>query len=243
MEKSKTQELKPNMELEMGVLDKSLEKMTDKLEQMSSDGSERELPGLCSIETLRDLLEGGENAEHFDNKATFLNNGTLFFNLLFFGILWTTAFFDYYMLSFVIKYIPGNMHVNNIASGSAELLSLFFPLFYLERFGIKLALLMALVCQILGGLFIMMTEQGMINAVFVLCAKAGASITMNVCQLYPSLVFPAHLRTKAYGIVELAARLLLIACPLVVEMPAPVPMMVFTVSSTACIFLVFYLKS
>jgi Na+/melibiose symporter-like transporter len=136
---------------------------------------------LCSINTFKELLEGGENTVQFDNKATFFNNKGLFFNLLFFTLLWTAAFFDYYLLNFEIKYIPGNVHVNNVASGLSELLSLFFPLFYLEKLGIKLALLLALIAQLVGGIFILSTGHGLINALFVLMAKAGASITMNIC--------------------------------------------------------------
>lgn len=204
------------------------------------------MPACCSIEGLKLLIDEPEieNPARVDTKVNFYNNTALLMNLVFFTLLWSTSFFDYYLLNFEIKYIPGNIHVNNLASGLAELVSIYFPLFYLERFGIRLSLLMALMTMTVGGLFIVfLNNKGIINALFVLIAKAGASISMNICQLFPSIVFPAHLRARAYGFVELVARLVLISCPLIVELDPPVPMLVFTVSAAASIIFVFFIKT
>lgn len=86
-------------------------------------------------------------------------------------------------------------------------------------------------------------EYSWTNALWVLIAKAGASITMNVCQLFPSIVFPSHLRARAYGIVELFARIVLIAAPLVAELHYPLPMVVFTVGSAVSFLFVFTINT
>lgn len=139
---------------------------------------------ICSIDGLRLLLDEPEveNPPKVDTKTTFYNDMKLLSNLLFFTLLWSISFFDYYLLNFEIKYIPGNVHVNNIASGMSELVSIYFPLFYLERFGIKLSLLLALLTMTVGGLFIVyLNNTGLMTALFVLIAKAGCSISMNIC--------------------------------------------------------------
>ena len=104
---------------------------------------EYEDPGLCTIEGFRELLEGDDTLLEFTRNDTFMNNSNLRINLLFFTVLWTTAFFNYYLLNFEMKYLKGNVFVNNATSGFSELCSLTMPFLFLEKFGIKLFLLIA----------------------------------------------------------------------------------------------------
>ena len=239
---------KAKTELELGIITEEEREIDRKLSVMDPQElpEELEMPPICSIDGLRLLLDEHEDekAPKMDSKANFFNNMSLLTNLIFFTLLWSISFFDYYLLNFEIKYIPGNVHVNNLASGLSELISIYFPLFYLERFGIKLSLLMALLTMTVGGLFIVfLNSTGIMNALFVLIAKAGCSISMNICQLFPSIVFPSHLRARAYGFVELIARLVLIFCPLIVELEAPFPMLCFTITAGASIIFVFLIKT
>jgi len=87
---------------------------------------------------------------------TFCNNLGLCLNLLYFAILWSVGFFGYYLLNFQLKYLPGNIHANNVASGLSELISIILPL-YLDRLGIKISMILALLLTVIGGLFIMIS--------------------------------------------------------------------------------------
>ena len=216
--------------------------MIDKRVELEEE--EYEEVGLCTVEGIRDLLEGGNEPPQFTRNDNFRNNSRLRLNLIIFTLIWSTGFFNYYMLNFEMKYIKGNVYVNNMASGISELVSLTMPFCFLEKFGIKLFLLMSLMATIVGGVFmIFLTEYSWAIAFWVLVAKAGASISMNVCQLFPSIVFPSHLRARAYGVVELFARLVLIGAPLVAELKEPLPMVVFASSSAVSFLLVFNINT
>jgi hypothetical protein len=148
---------------------------------------------------------------------TFCNNLGLCLNLLYFAILWSVGFFGYYLLNFQLKYLPGNIHANNVASGLSELISIILPL-YLERLGVKISMILALLMTVIGGLLIMISGYGtLVNAFLVLLARTGAVWLINTCQLVTSIVFPVHLRSKSYGFCELTGRFVLIMCPIIAE--------------------------
>ena len=218
--------------------------MIDKRVELEEE--EYEEVGLCTVEGIRDLLEGGNEPPQFTRNDNFRNNSRLRLNLIIFTLIWSTGFFNYYMLNFEMKYIKGNVYVNNMASGISELVSLTMPFCFLEKFGIKLFLLMSLMAIIIGGVFMIYSTEYSYSwgiAFWVLIAKAGASISMNVCQLFPSIVFPSHLRARAYGVVELCARIVLIGAPLVAELREPLPMVIFASTSAVSFVLVFNINS
>jgi hypothetical protein len=131
-----------------------------------------------------------------------------------------------------------------VASGLSELISNILPLYYMEKLGIKVSMILALLMTLLGGLMIMMSGQGtLFNAFLVLIARTGAVWLINTCQLVTSVVFPAHLRSRSYGFCELTGRLVLIMCPILAEQDPPKPMLVLTLSAGLALVPVLFLKT
>lgn len=148
------------------------------------------------------------------------------------------------MLNFQLKYLPGNIHANNVASGLSELISSILPLFYLEKLGIKLSMILAIFMLLVGVALIMVSGEGnLVSALLVLLARTGAVWLINTCQLVTSIVFPSHLRSRSYGFCELTGRLVLIACPIIAEQAPPIPMLVLIASAGAALIPVFLIKT
>ena len=179
----------------------------------------------------------GENdviVDFNDSKLTFFNNSDIIINLIMFAFIWATASFNYYLIHFYSKYIPGNFFFNNMIIALSELISDSFPGLFLDRMGIKLSMISSLLLSAIGGsLIIWVKSGGYIFGVFVLLAKTGINWLFSNCYICTALVFPTHLRSRAYGICNIMGRIITMFCPLVAEIDPPYPMIVFTVS---CLF-------
>ena len=69
-----------------------------------------------------------------------LKNRTILINILLMIVAWSLVSFDYYMISFYMKYIDGVIFINSIFSALSECLAYTFAGVIAVKFGIKRSL-------------------------------------------------------------------------------------------------------
>jgi hypothetical protein len=74
-------------------------------------------------------------------------------------LLWLTACFNYYMLSFLLKYLPGNIYVNGLMSSSSEITGYLVSGLIYRKIGAKLTYVLVLSFATLGGLGMLYYES------------------------------------------------------------------------------------
>lgn len=160
------------------------------------------------------------------------------------AVFWTTSSFNYYIITFYLKYIPGNIYVNTSLSCTAEVLAYFISGAVLKTFGVKLSFILSFILAAIGGIMLVIfyNASGALIGVFVLFAKFGIASCFNLCYLATPQMFPIALCTTAFGICNIFARLFTILSPLIAEIPDPVPMTIFSIMCIGAAFLPLLLR-
>ena len=165
-------------------------------------------------------------------------------NLILMTCFWTTSSFNYYIMTFYLKYIPGNIFVNNTLAVTAMCMGHLFSGIVMQACGVKLTFIISFVLAALGGLLLVIfyNADGALIATFVLFAEFGISFAFNMAYVATPMMFPTALCSTAFGICNVFARFATILSPLIAELPDPVPMSVFTVMCIASAILPPFLR-
>jgi len=190
------------------------------------------------------LLSGDVTREEEKDAATFCSDKALLCNLILMTIFWTTGSFNYYIMTFYLKYIPGNIFVNTSLSCTAEIIAYICSGFVMNLFGVKLAYMISFILAAVGGilLVIFFNAEGALIATFVLFAKFGISFAFNISYLATPKMFPTILTSTAFGICNVFARFATILSPLIAELPDPVPMSIFAITCIGSALLPLFLR-
>ena len=161
----------------------------------------------------------------------FCSNRKLFITLVFFITFWTVSSFDYYLITFLLKYIPGNIYVNTTISCLSEVVADIVSGWLMAVLGIRLSFLIAFVVGTAGGvMMIFLYNYNSAMAVFVLLSKFGIAFAFNTAYLATPMVFPVILTSTAFGLCNLIARFITIASPIIAELDNPIPMTAFSIA-------------
>ena len=150
-------------------------------------------------------------------------------NLVLMSITWASSTFTYYMVGFYIKYIPGDIFNMVIVSCLAELFACLISGVLSSRLGTKKCLFSSF---LLGGVFgisiIFISPQNtLLISLCLLLTKFGVSSAFNLCFLVTAEYFPTAYSSTVFGACNVFARIMSIFSPLIAEVPAPVPMIVY----------------
>ena len=146
---------------------------------------------------------------------------------------------------YFIKYMPGNIYQNTYALSIAEISGNLLGCYLLKCLGLKRTFLVGFCTSLAGGLLIQMagTSQLKLVPTFVLLAKLGVSINLNMIFTSTPMLFPTLFVGTAFGITNFTSRLFTVLSPLVAEMPQPIPMIVFCSSTALAIAASFLLRT
>jgi hypothetical protein len=72
-------------------------------------------------------------------------------------VIWISASFGYYLISYQIKYFKGDLYVNGIVSSSSEIVAYLLSGYLLKIFGIKPVLVFSYTLAFLGMMGILIT--------------------------------------------------------------------------------------
>ena len=147
------------------------------------------------------------------------------------------------MISYKVKYFPGNLNVNQTASFLAEIMANFAIGFLLSKFRPKYVFsLLYLLSSIAGVLIIIIGDSTSGAFVFlVLLAKFGVSAVFNGLYIAHPNMFPTLFSVTSMGIVNFVSRFATIFAPMIAEVTYPIPMTTFTTLCVASAILALFL--
>lgn len=148
--------------------------------------------------------------------------------------IWAAALFGLTLITFDLKYVPGNIFVNTVLASGSDIPAFIASGFIYKKFGVRFAFILFFSISVTGAVCLIVAHNlsTATNALFVMLARVGISTTMGICYLANADLFPAVLAGTVYGICNVGARLIQTTAPLIAELPDPVPIIVFT-STTA----------
>jgi OCT family organic cation transporter-like MFS transporter 4/5 len=168
----------------------------------------------------------------------------LLVNLIILTIILTSVSFNYFLISFDLKNLPGNIYLNAIVSSIFEIIFIFLSLSILNKIGLKRSLVLGFLLSLCGAIpLILIKNKPQATPVFILLARVGITFNMNICYLSFAILFPPVLSHSAFGFAKFLARFATILAPMAAELKAPTPMGVFSFMSLIAANTACFLKS
>ena len=163
-------------------------------------------------------------------NETFCSSSTILMNLILMCIMWTASSCNFYLMTFFLKYIPGNIYINTSLSNLSQATAYAVAGFFMNSIGIRASYFTGFMIGAGGGLFMMLyVESTAIMPILVLLAQFGVALSFNICYLGMSQLFPVTLTGVAFGICNLFARFSTVMSAPVAELSYPIPMIIFTI--------------
>ena len=155
----------------------------------------------------------------------------IFVNMLIMAVIWAFTAFNFYLMSFQLKYLSGDLFSNTITSSLAQSGACLFGGVLYQKVGIKWTLGISFFLSMLGSLLLMLnvTESRWLISCFILIARFGCSSTFNIVYIANSDIFPPIFSATIFGICNTGSRILTISAPIIAEMGEPYPMMIHTI--------------
>jgi MFS family permease len=154
----------------------------------------------------------------------------LIWNLSMMILVWVASSFTFFLLSFLVKYMPGDIYFNSIVSGLSCSVMLVEG-FIQDRMGSKGGMIASLSLTCLATLtlclFVHGTDQILLYAFIVFLAKTGGSLAFGFAYAIHIEIFPSHFVISSFGICNFFCRGLTIFAPIVAEVSNPWIPMIF----------------
>lgn len=167
-----------------------------------------------------------------------------FINLIILTYIWLASSFNLYLLHYNTKKLPGSFFANNLVSSVIDIPVTVFGgiLYYLV--GPRWSFTVTFACALIGGLFLLFlgADYPALVPYFLSLAKCGIKVTLDTCYLANAMLFPAIFAGTAFGICTVGAKLASTLSPMLAELEAPVPMIVFTSVSAVALLVSYFLR-
>jgi len=142
--------------------------------------------------------------------AKLRSDKTLIQNLLMMNMVWTCGSFIFFLLGFLVKYMPGDIYYNSLIAGLSSFAMLLEGKIQ-KTLGSSQAGMMASFIITLGSIvalsfFDRHTDQIVLFAIVLLIAKSGASLAFGFAYAIHIDLFPAHFLISSYGICNFFSR-------------------------------------
>lgn len=160
-------------------------------------------------------------------------------NLAIMSMLWTASSFNYYLITFFLKYIPGNIFLNTSLASISEIIAYAASGVLMTKVGTKISFMISFALAAVGGVLLasFFSSEELLIATCVLFTKFGVSFAFNVSYQATPQMFPVELCATAFGICNVFARFFTIMSPLVAELPGVTPIIILALSCAGSVFL------
>ena len=149
-------------------------------------------------------------------------------NLVLSLLVWFLCSFNNYILNFYVKYMPGNVFLNTIIIGSAELFAKAISGLIFRFAGLKRGMVgLAAYTIVVGVIFLFLRSSEAVIPVLVLLARLATGSLYNGIFYSAVILFPTHLTATANGISNASGRLGAVLSPLAAELPGALPLSLF----------------
>jgi len=122
--------------------------------------------------------------------------------------IWSTCSFDTYLNDIYVKYLPGDIYLNTVASSVSKIVAQLVAGLIYYKLGIKPAFSLLFGISTLGGLLILFLEVEAANwmPLFFILSNFGISGSFMIVYVCTCDVFPVLFCSTAMGICNFAAR-------------------------------------
>jgi len=134
-------------------------------------------------------------------------------------LLYVEGTFNFYLLSFYMKYFPGNIFENSLYFAASDLCAFFLAGMLLHYTSMKLTLRLASVAALLGGFMYLFLEhsQPELQPAMIILSRLGQSMIFNTTLISVNRLFPTLFIANAYGICNFCAHIIACLAPFVAE--------------------------
>ena len=166
-----------------------------------------------------------------------LSDHLIVYNLLMMILVWFSSSFTFYLLNFLVKYMPGDIYFNSVISGLSAFAMLFEGKLQ-DWMGMRGAMMASFAVTVVSTIWLCFFEKGttavLVYAFVLFLAKSGSSLTFGYAYAIHIELFPSNFIITSYGICNVVCRGLTIFAPFVAEVPNPwVPLIFLNGSSIA----------
>ena len=172
-----------------------------------------------------------------------IQNSSFLRNFIFSNLIWCTAVFNYYLISFYIKYFPGNLFVNSLIFASADLFSYMTSGIILNLTNTRICMWLTHSTTIIGAtLYLLFNSNYILLPISILLCRVGNSMTFNTVYVTHNRLFPPYLLTSTFGLLNLSSHILTIPAPILAEVSNPYPILIFLGCSITGFISSFFIK-
>jgi hypothetical protein len=193
---------------------------------------------------LKNTSEIDQTVIEVEDKTTtryYLSITSIRINIVIMMLCWISACFNYFMLSFLIKYFPGNIYANGLMSSTSEITGYLVSGLLYRKLGTKFTYFFVLSLATLGGLGMCyyeytshffssnpVQEAVWIFPSLVLICKFGISSFYIVNYIANFDLFPSAFAVSVLGVGCFLGSAVTVLAPEIAEMQSLTPLLTFT---------------
>ena len=126
--------------------------------------------------------------------------------------------FNYFLINFRMKYLPGNIFINTTVASSSEIVAYILGGISYQKIGIRFTLITAFLISCLGSISLIIWGNYVDYVpLMILATRVGVSATFNICYLANAQLFPSIFAGTAIGICNIFAKMSTILAPMLAE--------------------------
>ena len=119
-----------------------------------------------------------QEAKNVPSMLYYLKQKGILVNLVLMTIIITISTFNYFMINFTVKYLPGDFHLNSIYMFVSDIPACVLVFYMLEHFRAKTVFLALFMIKLVAGfcilVFIEEGDPGLAFPFLIACARGGA---------------------------------------------------------------------
>jgi hypothetical protein len=154
-------------------------------------------------------------------------------NLVFACLVWSAAMFNFYLITFYLKYFLGSIFQNSIWFALSDFTSFFISGTLLKKSNDpNKTLLVSFSISVLGSIAYLAFYWNLhLVPLFIILSRMGNSMAFNTVYASNNRFFPTKYLASTYGIVNFVSHLIAVAAPLLAEVSDPYPFTVYLLCS------------
>ena len=158
-------------------------------------------------------------------------------------MLYSEASFNFFLLTFYLKYFPGNLFENSVYFACSDLMAYLLAGLFFNFASIKTGIRFGATLACAGGLMYLFMSKNISMIPYMLSlARVGQSMVFNITVISINRIFPTAYVATAYGVVNFCSHLWACLAPFVAEIPYPFPFIAFVAMIGIAIFTSFVIK-
>ena len=136
--------------------------------------------------------------------------------------------FNFYMLTFFLKYFPGNIFENSLCFACSDLLAFTLSGVVIKYTRVTNGFRLAFIISSVGAiLYLLFQKERSFIPIFVCLCRIGVTMAFNLGYISVPRLFPIKFQSTVYAVVNFFAHLIACIGPVVAEMDQPIPFIAF----------------